>query len=281
MDVVVPRDGFELAGDLLLPSVEPLCGVVMIGGSGAADRVNGGYFEPIRTHLVGRGVAVLSYDKRGVGDSGGTWVHATLEDFADDALAATAALHAVLPPSVPTIVYGHSEGGWVALIAAAREPSRVDRIITTSCPGVTPGAQDRHAVAVEVADSRDGDEVLAAYDQVMAASHYASALGTLKAVPRLRNLLGELSEQEWAFLTRKQDYDPIRDADNITCPWLAVYGAADRLVPVAQSVAAFANRATTVTIPGADHRLQIEGRLAASFLDTVTEWLLSEGKQFR
>lgn len=276
MEVVIPRDGFELVGDLLLPSTQAAYGMVMVGGSGASDRLNGGYFEPIRTHFVGHGVAVLSYDKRGVGASGGTWVDATLEDFAGDALAAAAFLKEALPSSVPIVVYGHSEGGWVALIAAAREPIRVDRIITTSCPGIPPGAQDRYAVAVEVAGSRDGDEVLAAYDRVMAAGDYATAAEILSAVPRLLDLLGALSEKEWGFLTRKQDYDPVRDALTIKCPWLAFYGAADRLVPVAQSVAAFTARATTVTIPRADHRLEIKGQLAPAVLDTVTDWLLSE-----
>ncbi len=276
MEVVIRRDGFELVGDLLLPSEEPVCGVVMVGGSGATDRVNGGYFEPIRAHLVGRGVAVLSYDKRGVGASGGTWMGATLDDLADDALAAATVLHTALPPTMPTMIYGHSEGGWVALIAAARGSIRVAGIITTSCPGITPGAQDRYAVAIEVAGSHDGDEVLAAYDRVMAAADYATAAEILTAVPRLYDLLGELSEPEWAFFTRKQNYDPMGDADAIKCPWLALYGTADRLVQVAQSVAAFADRATTVTLPDADHRLQIEGLLAPALLDTVTEWLLSQ-----
>src|SRR5947209_2031523 len=106
----------------------------MVGGSGASDRLNGGYFEPIREHLVGSGVAVVSYDKRGVGASGGAWMDATLPDLADDALATVGVLRAALPSSVPTAMYGHSEGGWVVLLAAAKEPALVDRLVTTSCP---------------------------------------------------------------------------------------------------------------------------------------------------
>jgi uncharacterized protein len=46
-------------------------GVVMVGGSGPSDRDNGTCFPPIRRHLTGAGIAVLSYDKRGVGGSSG------------------------------------------------------------------------------------------------------------------------------------------------------------------------------------------------------------------
>ncbi|MDQ3385845.1 MAG: CocE/NonD family hydrolase [Actinomycetota bacterium] len=56
----------------------------MLPGSGDADRLNGGYLEPIRAHLVRRGIAVISYDKRGVGGSNGDWREATLRELADD-----------------------------------------------------------------------------------------------------------------------------------------------------------------------------------------------------
>jgi hypothetical protein len=60
----------------------------MAGGSGASDRNNATYFPPVRRHLVNAGIAVLSYDKRGVGSSSGDWQDSTIDDRSADALAA-------------------------------------------------------------------------------------------------------------------------------------------------------------------------------------------------
>ena len=55
--VIVVNDGVSLAGTLALPPTDTPCGggVVMIGGSGPADRDNDGLFPPIRRHLVNAG----------------------------------------------------------------------------------------------------------------------------------------------------------------------------------------------------------------------------------
>jgi uncharacterized protein len=63
-------------------------GLVLIGGSGPTERSNDGYFDPLRDHLVATGIAVLAYDKRGVGRSSGSWATATVDDLATDAQAA-------------------------------------------------------------------------------------------------------------------------------------------------------------------------------------------------
>jgi pimeloyl-ACP methyl ester carboxylesterase len=88
--VLVVNDGVALAGTLALPPTETPCrgGVVMVGGSGPADRDNDWLFPPIRQHLVNAGIAVFSYDKRGVGESTGSWLTPTLDDLAADCAAA-------------------------------------------------------------------------------------------------------------------------------------------------------------------------------------------------
>jgi hypothetical protein len=45
-----------------------------------------------------------------------------------------------------TGLFGHSEGGWVVLRAAASQDD-VPWVITSSCPGTTLAAQERHALA--------------------------------------------------------------------------------------------------------------------------------------
>jgi pimeloyl-ACP methyl ester carboxylesterase len=112
--------------------------LVMCPGSGAADRHNGSYFVPIREHLLARGCAICSFDKRGVGTSSGHWQDADIVEQADDVLAVVAAASTELPATTPIGLFGHSQGGWVVVEAASRVTS-FNFIITNSGPGVSPG----------------------------------------------------------------------------------------------------------------------------------------------
>jgi len=288
-------EGVTLAGLLGVPGGEAVAGVVLIGGSGPSDRDNDGYFRPIRRYLLEAGIAVLSYDKRGVGRSSGRWRAATMDDLASDALAALDFLRA--QPEVPDEavgLFGHSEGGWVALRAAARDaPSWV---ITNSCPGVTPAEQERYAVANAVKASgsqsqRDNADVLALYDRLVEAGRrgadFAEATRLVARAghpPGLAAYWGDVDADGWEFLKRKQDHDPLPDACRLRCPHLAIFGGSDVLVPVADSIRLFSavacdgdrgQRATlTVEVfPGADHRVQRGGVLAPGYLRTLAQWI--------
>jgi hypothetical protein len=76
--VRIPANGFVLAGTLSRPaqaSAAPLPAVVLIGGSGPVDRDSLLFGIPVlgqvANALADAGFAVLRYDKRGIGQSGG------------------------------------------------------------------------------------------------------------------------------------------------------------------------------------------------------------------
>ena len=46
-------------------------------------------------------------------------------------------------------LFGHSEGGWVVLRAPSARGD-VPWVVTSGCPGVTPAAQERYALAIHL-----------------------------------------------------------------------------------------------------------------------------------
>ncbi|MFF1542710.1 alpha/beta hydrolase family protein [Streptomyces sp. NPDC058291] len=299
-DVTFVNGSVRLAGSLVVPQrAGSACpGVVLVGGSGPTDRDNGTFFPPLRRHLVDAGIAVLSYDKRGVGESSGDWRAATLTDLATDAVAALGFLRSQPEVRSGTVgLFGHSEGGWVVLRAAtARED--MPWVITNSCPGTSPAVQERYALARHLREIRmdsqcDIDRTLDLYDGLIEAGRrdadFATAVQLVEDAgrpPGLAFYWGDVDDRLWGFLKRKQDHDPTGDLLGLRCPHLAFFGSEDRLVPVADSLRVFGAsvchaarpRRATLTVevlPGADHRLQLPNATepAPGYLDKLTRWI--------
>ncbi|MFJ2648359.1 alpha/beta hydrolase family protein [Streptomyces sp. NPDC087420] len=298
-DVRFPGGAGTLAGSLGVPeeSGGASPGVVLVGGSGSSDRHNDTYFPPIRRHLLSTGLAVLSYDKRGVGESSGDWRAATMDDLAADASAALDFLRAQPEVRAGAVgLFGHSEGGWVALRAGTARDD-VPWVVTNSCPGTTPAVQERYALAnslrADAITQQDIDSTLVLYDRLAEAGRrdagFVEATQLVDSAGRPSGwgyYWAEMDERLWEFVKHKQDHDPVRDAVRLRCPHLAIFGGADPLVPVADSVRLFGatachtdrHRRATLTVevfPGADHRIQSHGgtHFAPGYLSGLTRWI--------
>jgi pimeloyl-ACP methyl ester carboxylesterase len=142
--VKIPGNGFVIAGTLSRPTASTEArqpAVVLVGGSGPTDRDEMMYGVPvlgqIANALAEAGFIVLRYDKRGIGQSGGRAEAASLADFAEDVRAAVKWLSDRKDvDSKRLAVAGHSEGGTVALIAAAKE-KRIAAVVVLGTSGVT------------------------------------------------------------------------------------------------------------------------------------------------
>jgi len=165
--VKIPGNGFVLAGTLSRPTYSEGSGssrtppstegsgssrtppvadkrlpaVVLVGGSGPTDRDEMVFGIPIlgqiANALADAGFMVLRYDKRGIGQSGGRAEAASLADFTEDVRAAVKWLSDrkdVDPKRIAVI--GHSEGGAVALMAAAKD-KRIAAVVVIGANGVT------------------------------------------------------------------------------------------------------------------------------------------------
>ena len=140
----IPGNGFLLAGTVSQPA-QAAAGrrpaVVLVGGSGPTDRDGLAFGIPILGEIAGAiadaGFVVVRYDKRGIGQSGGRAESASLTDYAEDVRAAVKMLAErkdVDPKHIAVI--GHSEGGSVAMIAAAKD-KRIAAVGLVATPGVT------------------------------------------------------------------------------------------------------------------------------------------------
>ncbi len=120
--------GVTLAGTLTEPEGPgPFPALILISGSGPQDRDETLFehkpFLVLADTLTRRGIAVLRVDDRGVGGSTGSLSSSTSDDFAGDVLAGIAFLKTrgeINPKRVGLM--GHSEGGIIAPMVAARSP---------------------------------------------------------------------------------------------------------------------------------------------------------------
>lgn len=121
------QDNVLLSGTLSVPasSKSPPV-VILISGVGPYDRdctQSGDHkmFLIMAQYFTQRGVAVLRYDKRGIGKSGGNFNTASTFDFAQDVFAALQFLKQRTDIDTHRIgLVGHSEGGLISFIVASQ-----------------------------------------------------------------------------------------------------------------------------------------------------------------
>ncbi len=301
VEVTFSHRGIALAGTLSLPAgLGPHPAVILITGSGPQNRdseIPGipGYapFRWIAEYLSARGVAVLRYDDRGVGASGGDFASATLADFADDAEAAFDYLRhrpEIAPARIGLL--GHSEGGIVAAMLAARRPE-VAFVVSLAGIAVTGYETIVRQVELIVLAAGMGPEAAAeaaaqqraVLDLVVAGDW--EALGTLvmeikraqiaALPPEQQQALGDpdvfaqtIAAQELVAL-RSDWYrellvhNPAEDWARVRVPVLAVFGGRDVQVDAEQNKAALqaalagaGNRdVTVIVLPDANHLFQV------------------------
>jgi pimeloyl-ACP methyl ester carboxylesterase len=288
LEVEAESGGVRLAGSVWRPAGAAIAGVLMHPGSGPSDRDNDWFFPPIREHLLQAGIAVCSFDKRGVGGSAGSWLDAGIAEQADDLLAGLAVFASESPRGLPLGLFGHSQGGWVVVEAAGRRGTPVAFVIPSSGGGASPARQERYSLANKLADGGEA-EALATYDAVVAVVRDCPTLA--EGVERLdaagvpyRELRGlEFMFEDEAIWRLSADifgYEPTRALSRITAPVLAILGADDMVNPPTESAAAFraAVRPELLKIelfPDADHRLQHGDppRFVDGYLDRIVSFV--------
>ena len=140
-DVKFESQGVTLAGSILKPK-NPFAAVVIVHGSDPVKRE-----MEFAKRLAKEGIAVLTYDKRGVGESGGVYVGPSvgtnnidttnLNLLSHDANAAVKSFRTYLKDrKTPIGLVGFSQAGWIIPIAANKNP-QIEFMVLFSCPTIT------------------------------------------------------------------------------------------------------------------------------------------------
>ncbi len=251
-----------LAGTLTLPETGTnFPAVVLITGSGPQDRnetlMNHKPFLILSDYLTRKGIAVLRYDDRGFGASGGNFSTATTQDFVSDALSAVDYLVSrkeINPKEIGLI--GHSEGGLVAPLAAVKS-DEVDFIVLMAGPGL-PGEDILKMQSELILKANGADESYIQRTEDLNSKVYAliktenDSIGLREKLDSLfENYINNLPENEREKLGKEPEkifesqinfitnpwfkyfltYDPRPTLRKVKVPVLAINGSKDLQVP--------------------------------------------------
>jgi pimeloyl-ACP methyl ester carboxylesterase len=254
LDIGFVSDGTSLAGTLFLPERNgSYPALVWVHASGEHERL---HYGDLVAAVLRSGVAFFSYDKRGVGESGGRCCPADDEDagdaeFGEQAGDAVAALEAVR--AVPQIDPGHvgylgvSQAGWIVPIAATRS-SDVAFVVLVSAATVTTGEEQFYSQLTGDADQTDEQQRVELSRQL--AEHGPSG------------------------------FDPAPYLADMTVPALWLFGSADGSIPTVDSeavldrVKAEGKDFSYVVFDGAGHGLLDDSPPPPpDVVPTIVEWV--------
>jgi dienelactone hydrolase len=257
-DVAIPSGPIRLSATLRLPVAgKPLPAIVLVHGSGPGTRTQ---LTVLASFFARLGMAVLWYDKRGCGRSGGDWKKVDLEELAADALAGVEWLRSRPEVDKKRIgLWGISQGGWITPLAASLDPA-LAFVINSSGPGTSLRRQDLFmmantlkALGVSAEDNDLALKMFAALYDFGRGRVSADVLDALINKVRQNPALKELALPPAREITPESLYakqaigdpawfyhlDPYRDAlapyRKLRCPLLVTYGKLDITVPVDES----------------------------------------------
>jgi hypothetical protein len=303
--------GITLGGTLTYPeSDDSLTAVILISGSGAQNRneevMGHRPFLVLADHLSRAGIAVLRYDDRGVGESGGDPQTATSADYATDVEAAIAYLNSQQLVKIHHIgLIGHSEGGIIAPMVAEKNTD-VDFIVMMAGPGCRGDEilmqQTEAIMRAKGMNEQSLAQLLnlnrSLYDLVINAGQTEEAEAQMKQLLISAGLGEQESIAQAAALLNPWfifflSHDPVPVLEKISIPVLAINGDLDLQVLAALNLPAIekalisgGNQQFTVKLfTGLNHLFQhartglmdeystIEETISPEVLDFISTWI--------
>jgi len=241
----------DSGGATLVGSYSRAGSTAVVAVHGASEGTRDWYlYRHLHDVLPPAGVGVVTFDRRGEGASSGEPSRGAFAVQAEDALALVDVIDADRVG-----LWGISQGGWVAPLAATRS-KRIAFLVLLATPGVTPAAQMRYAVAEQVRRAGFGAGVVA---RAVALREQAERWVRGEDVPGLDGELAAARREPWWRLAFLPDgLPPEHEADSarraiaeemffepepvfgqVRIPTLLFYGDDDGWTPVEPSIAAW------------------------------------------
>ncbi|SEU05868.1 hypothetical protein SAMN04487998_3689 [Hymenobacter actinosclerus] len=302
----------RLAGTLTTPAGPgPFPAVVLLSDSGPHDRdvTEQDYrlFGSLADHLTRRGIAVLRFDDRGVGQSQGSHFNTTTADVVSDAQAALVFLRTRRLLDTRYLgLLGHGEGANVALLAAATPVPAAPAFVVALAPYGVPGRTVIRRQQLEIMRliGSNPAQVKAALhlnqemiDIIRQTPNDNQARGKVAALLRFHNtdLDPHMARARAVQLTSPWsryflDFDPTRSLPAVKCPVLLLGGTDDLQVATTQNQAPLKkglknSSVTALRLPGVNHWFQPEMKawpvvngepqpvFSPRALDEIREWV--------
>ncbi|MDR0194198.1 MAG: prolyl oligopeptidase family serine peptidase [Myroides sp.] len=227
-EVLFHSQGDELSATLFMPKKGILKSTpvaIFIHGDGPQNRTSNSGYLPLIHHLLNQGIAVMTWDKKGIDNSKGNWLKQSISDRAIEAKDAFNYLVEREGVSPDYIGYlGFSQGGWVIPKAA---------ILT------------RPAFSVIIGGAVNWMDQSAYYTHKrLEAEGYPEKLIDIKvdSIHKADNKLfcdfndsliqqSEIEKDRFLFIARNFKADASKDLENMQGPLLALWGEDDLNVP--------------------------------------------------
>ncbi|WP_459648053.1 alpha/beta hydrolase family protein [Kitasatospora sp. Ki12] len=201
--------------------------VVFVHGDGPTDATHDTFYRPIWEAMAAAGYATLSWDKPGVNHAPGNWLDQSIQDRADETVAAIA--WARTQPGIdPTRIglWGASQAGWV-MPKAARQSPDVTFVIAVA-PALNWLRQGRYNLLAELrarhASPEETAAAVARSDRNLAA---LQASGTFEQYRAAGGDTDGLTPERWAFDKRNHRSDATEDLTALRVPVQLVLGGQD------------------------------------------------------
>ena len=310
-DVRFSNGEVQLTGTIVRPNERRRHGaIILVHGSGAENRE---YMLPWARFLIRHGVAVLGYDKRGVGGSTGDWNTASFDDLAGDVVAAAKYLTTrtdIDPTQIGLL--GISQAGWIMPLAAVRS-KEIAFLISISGAGVPAAETTIDQARNEMTMTGMPRENVEAFVALLKLQYEFARTGQgwdayVAAREKLASRMGRPPDTipgtpdhpYWRFIRRLYFYDPVPTLRQLQTPTLAMWGELDNNVVAEKNKAAWeaalkaaGNRDYTLRIlPMANHD-QFEAKVGSNaeeptlrrfvpaYFTTVQDWLAKRMRGFR